>query len=794
MLKQYVKIMWRNLAKNKVYSFINIIGLTIGMAATILITLWIQKELSMDRFHENAERLYVMYNRDSDTNGNHWMSSSTPKVLAPTLKTDYQEVEMVSRFGSNNFLLTNGDKKLNTNGAFVDSTFLSMFTFPLIAGEIETALSSPHHIVLTEDLARTLFTDEDPIGKIIKVDSVRQFTVSGVLKSLPSNTTFTFNYLLPWSYLNELGWDNAYWGNNSTTTYTLLKKGSSQFAFDQKIKTIAQEHTKNAPVPLTAEVFTHRLDRNYLYNKPENGHLVAGNLITVRLFTVIAGFILLIACINFMNLSTARSEKRAKEVGIRKVVGVQRRALVFQFIFECVFLSAISFVFALLLVQLLLPFFSQLVGTLLDLPLSNPQFWCVGILFILFTGILAGSYPAFYLSSFDPAQILKGTFTKKARAIKPRKILVVVQFSFAIVLIISTIVIANQIHHGLTRDVGYDRSKLIYLPIKGALSQHFPSLKNDLLNSGTVSSMTVNNGPITRRSSDSWGFEWEGSTSNDLQTTFVRLGSDADFIQTMGLELVEGRDIDIYTHPTDSQAILINESAQKAMRLTDPIGQRIRYKDEREYYTIVGIIQDFIMDSPFEEKVSPIMVTAPGSYFQNTIHLKLSTQYTTQESIQKVKDIIHKFNPDYPFEYTFIDESYAQKFKKTERINKLVSLFAGLTIFISCLGLFGLAAYLVESKTKEIGIRKVLGASTVNVTKLLSKEFLQLVIVAILIASPIAWYIMHKWMEDYSYQIGVQWWVFLLTAAVAILITIITIGGQAIKAALANPVKSLRDE
>lgn len=786
--------MWRNLAKNKVYSFINIIGLTIGMAATILITLWIQKELSMDRFHENAERLYVMYNRDSDTNGNHWMSSSTPKVLAPTLKTDYQEVEMVSRFGSNNFLLTNGDKKLNTNGAFVDSTFLSMFTFPLIAGEIETALSSPHHIVLTEDLARTLFTDEDPIGKIIKVDSVRQFTVSGVLKSLPSNTTFTFNYLLPWSYLNELGWDNAYWGNNSTTTYTLLKKGSSQFAFDQKIKTIAQEHTKNAPVPLTAEVFTHRLDRNYLYNKPENGHLVAGNLITVRLFTVIAGFILLIACINFMNLSTARSEKRAKEVGIRKVVGVQRRALVFQFIFECVFLSAISFVFALLLVQLLLPFFSQLVGTLLDLPLSNPQFWCVGILFILFTGILAGSYPAFYLSSFDPAQILKGTFTKKARAIKPRKILVVVQFSFAIVLIISTIVIANQINHGLTRDVGYDRSKLIYLPIKGSLSQHFPSLKNDLLNSGTVSSMTVNNGPITRRSSDSWGFEWEGSTSDDLQTTFVRLGSDADFIQTMGLELVEGRDIDIYTHTTDSQAVLINESAQKAMRLTDPIGQRIRYKDEREYYTIVGVIQDFIMDSPFEEKVSPIMVTAPGSYFQNTIHLKLSTQYTTQESIQKVKDIIHKFNPDYPFEYTFIDESYAQKFKKTERINKLVSLFAGLTIFISCLGLFGLAAYLVESKTKEIGIRKVLGASTVNVTKLLSKEFLQLVIVAILIASPIAWYIMHKWMEDYSYQIGVQWWVFLLTAAVAILITIITIGGQAIKAALANPIQSLRDE
>ena len=307
MIGNYFKSMWRNLIKNKVYSSINIIGLTIGMAASILITLWIQKELSMDQFHEKAERLYVMYNRDSDPIGNNWASSSTPRILAPTLKADYEEVEMVSRFGGNNFLLTVGDKKLNTNGAFVDSTFLSMFTFPLIAGETKTALTNPHSIVLTEDFAKTLFADASPVGKIIKIDSIHQFTVTGVLESLPNNTTFNFNYLLPWSYVKELGWDNPYWGNNSTMTYTLLKEGSSQTAFDEKIKNISREHTKNAPVPLTAEVFTQRLDRYYLYNKSENGYLVAGNLVTVRLFAVIAGFILLIACINFMNLSTAKS-------------------------------------------------------------------------------------------------------------------------------------------------------------------------------------------------------------------------------------------------------------------------------------------------------------------------------------------------------------------------------------------------------------------------------------------------------------------------------------------------------
>lgn len=795
MISNYFKILWRNLVKNKSYSIINILGLTIGMAAAVLIIIWIQNELSMDRFHEKSDRLYIMLNRDSEPSGYTWCWSSTPKILAPTLKSDYDEVEATTRFGGANFLLTAGDKKLKSDGAFVDSTFLSMFTFSLIAGNEKDVLKDPHNIVLTKDFAKTLFADENPIGKLIKIDSIHQFTVTGVLENLPNNTSFSFNYLLPWAYVKELGWEGSGWGNNSTTTYTLLKKDASQEAFDKKILNISRDHSKDSAVPVTAQVFTQKFDQRYLYNKQKDGHPIAGNLTTVRLFAVIAGFILLIACINFMNLSTARSEKRAKEVGIRKVVGVTKGGLIFQFILESVLLSVISFVFAILIVYLVLPFFSELVNSKLTVPLREPLFWLASIGFVLFTGLLAGSYPAFYLSSFNPVKVLKGTFKAAKASFTPRKVLVVIQFTFAIILIIATIVISNQIRYGINRETGYDRSQLIYTANEGNLNNHFTSLRHELVNSGAVSSVSLNNSPITNRWSDSWGFEWDGSTADDTQLNFVRLGTDADFVKTMGIELLEGRDIDVYKFSSDSMAVLLNESAVKAMRLTDPIGKRIYYKGEsKDFYTIVGVFKDFLMESPFEEKISPMMVNGPGAYFQSTIHLKLSPQFSTKESLDKIQAIFKTFNPEYPFDYNFVDESYAKKFRSTQRTNQLVSIFAGLTIFISCLGLFGLAAYTAENRTKEIGIRKVLGASISSVTGMLSKEFIQLITISILIATPIAWYVMHKWMEDYSYQIGVQWWVFLLTAAGAILITFLTISWQAIKAARINPVKSLRDE
>lgn len=795
MIKNYFKTTFRNLARNKGYTFINILGLSIGMAAAILIILWIQNELSMERFHEKGDRTYVMYNRDKMPDGETWAWNTTPSVLGPTLKADYAEVEAITRHTGSNFLFTVGEKKLKASGSFVDSTFLNIFSFPLVKGNAQQALNDTYNIVLTEEFAKTLFGNEEAMGKAVLIDSVRLFTVTGVLKDLPNNTLFSFKYLLPWQYREALDWDDGVsWGNNSVRTYTLLKEGSSQKAFDDKIRTIKIDHTKDAAMPSTQEVFTHSLNRLYLYGKSENGQLVAGNVVTVRMFSVLATFILLIACINFMNLSTARSEKRAKEVGIRKVVGIRRQGLILQFLGESVLLSVVSFVIALMLVALALPSFNQLIRKELFIPIQNPFFWLSCLGFILFTGVLAGSYPAFYLSSFNPVKVLKGTFKQARAALTPRKALVTLQFTFAIILIISTIVIASQIRYGLEREAGYDREQLVFMPNEGNIGKHADAIKYDLLNQNAITSMSMNNSPITQRWSDSWGFQWEGSTEQDERTGFLRLGSDADFVKTMGLELVAGRDIDIKKFPTDSAALLINEAAAKAMRLDNPIGKRVNWKGDTDYWHIVGVIKDFVLESPFQEKIEPLMVNGPGAYWPSTVHFRLNPANSTRTNLDRMEQVLKKYNPDYPFSYTFADEDYALKFSRAERTYKLVILFAGLTILISCLGLFGLATYMAESRTKEIGVRKVLGASVFNITKLLSKEFLMLVSLAFVIASPIAWYAMDKWLEDYSYKIDIQWWIFALTAFIAVFITLATVSFQSIKAAMANPVKSLRDE
>lgn len=795
MLKNYFKTTFRNLARNKGYTAINILGLSIGMASAILIILWIQNELSMERFHEKGDRIYVMYNKDTMPNGEAWAWNTTPSVLGPTLKADYAEVEAISRHTSTDFLFSVGEKKLKSNGSFVDSSFLEIFSFRLIQGTPQQALRGIHNIVLTEEFAKSLFGDQDAMGKTVQIDSAHYFTVTGILKDVPNNTLFDFKYLLPWKYRQALDWDDENnWGNNSVRTYTLLKEGSSQKAFDDKIRDITIRHKHNDAMSSTTEVFTQPLNRYYLYGKSENGKLVAGNMVTVRMFSILAAFILLIACINFMNLSTARSEKRAKEVGIRKVVGIRRQRLILQFLGESALLSTISFLIAVILVALALPSFNQLIGKELFIPVKEPVFWLASLGFILLTGILAGSYPAFYLSSFNPVKVLKGTFKQAKSALTPRKVLVTLQFTFAIILIISTIVIASQIRYGLDRETGYDRDQLVFISIEGNIDKHYDAIKNDLISQGTVLAASKNNSPVTQRWSDSWGFQWEGSNEQDEKTDFIRMGSDADFVKTLGLELVAGRDIDITNFPSDSSALLINETAAKAMRFDDPIGKRVNWKGSTDYWYIVGVIKDFIFESPFEEKIEPLMVNGPGKYWASTIHFRLNSAHSTRANLDNIEQVLKKYNPDYPFTYTFADEAYARKFNRAERTYKLVILFAGLTIFISCLGLFGLATYMAESRTKEIGVRKVLGASILNITGLLSKEFLMLVLLAFVIASPIAWYAMHKWLEDYSYKIDIEWWIFAFTAFIATVITLVTVSFQSIRAAIANPVNSLRDE
>lgn len=794
MLGNYYKILIRNLAKNKAFSIINILGLTIGMASALLIFIWIQQEYSVEKFHEKADRLYAVYNREDDGT-RRWVNNSTPQILGKTLLEKYPEVESVTRQNFKDLLFTVGDKKLKPNGMLVDSTFLNMFSFPLIEGQADKVLKDPTGVVLTETLAKKLFADENPIGKSVMIDSAAQFTVTGVLKDLPNNTDFKFEYLLPWSYAKTLGWENDNWGGNSTTTYILLKNGASATEFENKIKNITREHTKNEAIQIDAEVFLHSIKKKHLFNKDVNGYLTTGNIQKVKMFSVIAGFILIIACINFMNLSTAKSEKRAKEVGIRKVVGVTKTGLIMQFIFESIFLSIISFILAIIIAYLTMPFFGKLVGSKIDIPILEPNFWIFSALFILLTGLLAGSYPAFFLSSFNPVNVLKGAFKTTNSGISARKVLVVVQFTFAITLIISTIIIYKQIQYGLEREVGYERSQLIYTPVEGNIAKQYGSVKSELLNSGAITSMSSNRAPITERWSDQWGLEWEGSTEQDAQISFITMGSNSDMVKTMGLKLIAGRDIDIEKFATDSNAVVLNQSAIEAMKLKDPIGKIIYHKGYREdNYHIVGVVKDFVIESPFRDKINPVLITGTGTYFANTIHLKLGEQFDTKISLEKIERIFKKFNPEYPFEYKFVDETFAWKFESTQRTAKLVTLFSGLTILISCLGLFGLAAYMAENRTKEIGIRKVLGASALQLTNLLTREFLILIGIAFLIASPVAWYIMNQWLKDYSYNPGISWWVFVMTGVLATLITLLTISWQSIRAALANPVDSLRNE
>jgi len=794
MIKNYFKIAFRNLWRNKSFSSINIFGLAIGMASALLIFLWMQNELSIDRFHKKGERIYVMYNRDKDAQGKTWAWPNTPKILAPTLKKDYPEVEDAVRFNNITFLLTVGDKKLNSRGAFADSGFLNVFSFPLLEGNPKDALKGSYSIVLTQKLAKALFGNNDAMGKIVRIDSVNNCTVTGILKDLPNNTQFEYTYLLPWDYMHKLGWDDESWGNNSVETYTLLKPGSSESAFDKKIKDITIDHTKGSPDASSTEVFTQPLNRAYLYARSDNGKLVGGQIETVRLFGIIAAFILLIACINFMNLSTARSEKRAKEVGIRKVVGAQKKSLILQFIGESIFLSLIAFFIALFLVQISLSAFNQLVGKQLFIYYSNPLLWIFSLLFILFTGILAGSYPAFYLSSFNPVKVLKGTYKKVNALVAPRKVLVTVQFTFAIILIISTIIVVRQIQYGLNRQSGYNRNNLIYLFTQGDVNKHYQAIKNELLNNGIATFVNHSANPITQRWSDSWGYQWEGSTKSDEKIDFLRLGSDADFTKTIGVNLIAGRDIDIYKFPTDSNAIVLNEAAVKAMHLKDPIGLNIKQAGDSAQFHVVGVVKDFVIESPFQQQINPLMIFGPGQMYFQVIHIRLNPQKSTASAIASVQAIFKKYNPQYPPEYVFVDESYAKKFQSAQRTGTLAALFAGLTIFISCLGLFGLATYMAENRIKEIGVRKVLGASVTGIATLLSLDFLKLVILSFFIAVPIGLWAMSKWLDGYSYRINISWWIFALAGLLSVVIAIVTVSFQAIKAAMANPVKSLRSE
>jgi ABC-type antimicrobial peptide transport system permease subunit len=789
MLKNFLKVAFRNLGRNKVFAAINISGLAVGMASAALILLWIQNELSHDRFHQHIDRLYIMYNRDQFS-GQQWAWNSTPKIMATALRKDYPEVEKVSRELNSPFLCTVGDRKLKGNSCIVDSGFLQMFSFPLIRGDKSSALSKPFSMVVTRAFANKMFGDDNAIGKTIRLDSTDNFTVTGVLEDLPNNTLFNFEFLLPWSYMTKLKWDDNYWGNNSVQTYVLLKNGASQQNFDAAVRDITINHTKDTKDASTTRVFSWPLAKLWLYSRNENGKLVAGRMVTVRLFAVIAAFILLIACINFMNLSTARSEKRAREVGIRKVAGAGKMTLISQFLGESILLSLFAGIIAWAIVQLSLTSFNALVNKQLFLDYGDYRFWLYGLGFILLTGILAGSYPAFFLSSFKPATVLKGAFKGAHAAVNPRKVLVVLQFTFAIILIICTMIIVRQINYAEARNTGYDRDRLVYSFLTGDTYKNYDLIKQQLLNSGAAVAVTKSMSPITQRYSDSWGYSWRGSTKDDSKLDFVRMSTDGDFTKAMGITLLQGRDIDIRNFRSDSNAVLLNETAVKKMHLKSPLGTLIRNDDEK--WMVVGVVKDFIIESPYEP-VNPMMINGPSSWF-NVMHYKLNPARPVAEDLRRAEQVFKDYNPQYPFEYHFADEEYAKKFEDSKQTGTLSALFAGLTVFISCLGLFGLAMFMASTRMREIGVRKVLGASVASITALMSKDFLKLVTIAFFIAIPVAWYAMHEWLHHYAYNIGIEWWIFALAGILSILIALATVSFQAIRSAIANPVRSLRTE
>jgi putative ABC transport system permease protein len=791
MLRNYFKIAVRNLRRNKAFAFINITGLAIGMASALLIGLWIENELGVDRFYTNKDRIYHMYSREID-DGNVIAWGRAPSPLAPELKTTYPEVEDASRFRTVYFLMIKDQARYNLEGAFADSGFLSILDFPLLEGNARTALNSPRDIVLTQHVAKNLFGNEDPMGKTVLIDSNRQFRVTAVLKDLPPNTEFTFQYLIPWSYVDELGWDPLAtgWRITNAGAYVLLKPGTSQTAFDNKVRHIIRHHVTEGQ-GFDREIFSQPITREHLYSRVENGQLVAGSLRTVRLFILIAVFILLIACINFMNLSTARSAKRAREVGIRKVAGALRSSLIGQFIGESIFLAAIAFILALGIVKLALSAFDQVIGIPLTLDLTGIGFWLFSIGFVIFTGILAGSYPAFFLSAARPVKVLKGAVDKVNTLVSARKILVVLQFTFAIILITSTLIVENQLQYAWGRDAGYDRNRLAFVFAQGDILPHYDAIKQDLLSTGTAIGVTKTFSPMTRVWGETTGYSWPHSTTGDKNLYFTQFEADADFVKTTGTHLVEGRDIDMLNHPTDSFAVLLNETAVRIMHLDHPVGALIKDVSGVNLH-VVGVIRDFIIANPYGT-IIPMIIRGLSTGYP-VIHFRLNPDRPLAADLASAEKIFKQYNPQYPFEINFVDDIYNAKFRSEQQEGTLGALFAALTVIISCLGLFGLAAYMAESRMREIGIRKVLGASVTGITVLISGDFIKLVLVALVLAIPVTWFAMNSWLHGFTYRTRITGSVFALAGLLAIGIALLTVSYQAIRAAIANPAMSLRSE
>ena len=799
MLKNYFKIAFRNLLKNKVYSLINISGLAIGMAATILIGLWIFDELSYDNHFENKSTIAQVFQHQT-INGQTGTSPAIPRPLEFALRQDHKDnfKHIIMSSWEQPRYLKFGETNIYRTGNAMQESGPEMLDLQIIEG-VRYGLKEVNAIMLSESAAKSLFGSEVALGKIVKINNEDDLIVSAVYKDIPENNSFSeMDYLIPWKYyITTQDWlENAKesWGNNSFQMFVQINENTTMEAVTSKIIDVKKKASDDE-VQFNPQIFLLPMKDWYLRNDFENGMQSGGRIENVWLFGVIGLFILLLACINFVNLSTARSEKRATEVGIRKSIGSKRGQLIFQFLSESFLIVVLSFVFALGIVLLFLNGFNTLASKAIEFPWVNIQFWLVSLVFVIITSFLAGSYPALYLSSFNPVAVLKGTFRAGRYSSLPRKVLVVAQFTISVALIIGTLVVMNQIQYSKDRPAGYDKEGLVQIPVMSSefVGKH-DIMRNQFLASGGATSMTTTSSPTTQVWSNRGGYTWDGKP-DDFQEDLAFTTVHYDFVETLGLKLIEGRGFS-RDFATDSTAVILNKTAVEYMQIIDPIGKYIRdedVEDPNDPLKIIGVVEDMIVQSPYEPvKQSMYVFERYGNIaFYN---LRLNPQKSISKSLALIEGVFNKNFPNTPFDYQFVDEEYGRKFRSEERIASLARVFTALAIFISCLGLFGLASFVAEQRTKEIGVRKVLGASIRQLWLLLSKDFITLVVISLLIASPLAYYIMGEWLQKFSYRTSVTWDVFAIACFGALIITLVTVSFQAIKAATSNPVKSLRTE
>jgi len=785
MLKNYIITAYRNVMRNKGFAFINIAGLAIGIVCTALIFLWVEDEFSFNKHFANRNDLYMV--KDSQAyDGRTYVFDATPGPLAKVMKEDIPGFAATARSSWETKLLFDvNNKKAYASGHYVDSDFLRMFGLDFINGNAATAFKEQYSVVLSQKTAAKFFGSEPAIGKIIKVDNQINAVVTGVVKDLSENSTIRFEWLASFKLFEAQNEWLTKWGSNSILTYAQLQPNANLDAINKKLFNIVSTKAEG----VNTHMSLYPMDRWHLYNNfDENGHEIEGRIKYVRIFIIIAWIILIIACINFMNLATARSEKRAREVGIRKTLGSAKQSLVLQFISESLLMSLIAGVMATLILALVLPPFNLLVQKNMALDLLAPAHFISLLLIILVCGLVAGSYPAFYLSSFQPVAVLKGLrISGSSGAAFIRRGLVVLQFSISVILIICTIVIYRQISHVKHRDIGYQKEGLIFSSVQGSMGTNFSAIKHELQASGLVENACLSSNIILELGSNTGDFSWPGKDPSKQVLITVESVS-PEYVSTLGVTLKEGRDF-YPNSKADSNNVIINERLAKLIGIKDIVGTKLS-RDGSSGYTVVGVIKDFIYNSMYAPAQPTILFSNPENTIVMTIRFKKGIDLA--KGVQTAEAVIKKQNPAYPFEYHFIDERFDRLFKTEQLVGKLSGLFAVLAIFISCLGLFGLAAYMAERRAREISIRKILGATTRLIMVLMSRDFLVLVLVACLVAFPLSWWFMHSWLREYEYRVEISWWIFAMAGLSALLISLITLSFQAIKAALANPVKNLR--